>query len=136
MDEFITIKTFSQYHELSVIRTRLEYEGIETFVPDELTVQTNPLYSNAIGGLRLQVKQSDLPAALTILKELGQDVFSTTTNTRIEDIIARQNKYGIFQKINPFVLFTIALAILIGGTVTIVYLFSRSSPKALLLDNT
>lgn len=133
MDEFLTLKTFTQYHELSVIRARLEYEGIETFVPDELTVQTNPLYSNAIGGLRLQVKQSDIAAALTILGESGQDAVSK--NTRIEDILERQSKYKILQKINPTVLLLVTLAIFIGGIVTTIFLFTRSSNKALLLDN-
>jgi len=39
MDEFITIKTFTYTHELAIIRARLESEGIECLVKDELTTQ-------------------------------------------------------------------------------------------------
>ena len=38
---------------------------------DELTVQVNPFYSNAIGGIKLQVLSSDLSRAIEILKEAG-----------------------------------------------------------------
>src|SRR4051812_2015968 len=47
MSDLVTIKTFSYSTELAVIRARLESEGIECFVKDELTAQVNPFYSNA-----------------------------------------------------------------------------------------
>ncbi len=71
MDSFITIKTFSYINELTIIRAHLESEGIECFVKDELTTQVNPFYSNAIGGIKLQVRQSDVVFATEILKEAG-----------------------------------------------------------------
>jgi hypothetical protein len=71
MDNFVTIKTFTYATEVAVIRGRLESEGIECFAQDELTVQANPFYSNAIGGVKLQVKQSDLRKAIEILEEGG-----------------------------------------------------------------
>ena len=71
MDKFVTIKTFTYATEVAVIRGRLESEGIECAVQDELTVQSNPFYSNAIGGVKLQVRQSDLRKAVEILEEGG-----------------------------------------------------------------
>lgn len=38
---------------------------------DELIAQVNPFYSNAVGGVKLQVKESDLELALEILNEGG-----------------------------------------------------------------
>lgn len=70
-ENLITIMTFSYAHELAIIRGRLESDGIECFVKDELTAQVNPFYSNAIGGIKLQVRESDLEMALAILKESG-----------------------------------------------------------------
>ncbi len=70
-DKFITVLTFTYPHELAIIRGRLESEGIECFAQDELTVQVNPFYSNAIGGIKLQVRESDYPKAVEILKEEG-----------------------------------------------------------------
>ena len=68
-DNFITIKTFSYPHEVAIIRGRLESEEIECFVQDELTLQVNPFYSNAIGGVKLQVRESDVERAMKILEE-------------------------------------------------------------------
>lgn len=70
-DYFITVAVFNYAHELSIIRSRIEAEGIECKTIDELTVQVNPLYSPAIGGVKLQVKESDARQAIEILKEGG-----------------------------------------------------------------
>ena len=70
-DKFVTVLTFTFAHEVAIVRGRLESEGIVCFVKDELTVQVNPFYSNAIGGVKLQVMESDLPRAIEILKEAG-----------------------------------------------------------------
>jgi hypothetical protein len=53
------------------IRGRLEAEGIECYVKDELTVQIYNFYSNAIGGIRLEVRESDYEKARQILIETG-----------------------------------------------------------------
>lgn len=71
MYNLITVKTFTYPHELAIIQGRLESEGIECFVLDELTAQVNPFYSNAIGGIKLQVKESDLERTIEILKDGG-----------------------------------------------------------------
>ena len=70
-DDFVTAIRFYQPYELAVPRARLESEGIECRVLDELTVQVNPFYSNAIGGIKLQVREKDLEQARAILKEGG-----------------------------------------------------------------
>jgi hypothetical protein len=71
MSNWITIKTFTLPAEVAVIRTRLESEGIECFVMNEFTAQVNPLFSNAVGGVQLQVKEQDVENAMAILKEVG-----------------------------------------------------------------
>ena len=70
-EKFITVLTTMFGSEIAVIRGRLESEGIICFVKDELTVQVNPHLSNAIGGVKLQVRESDLKQAIEILKETG-----------------------------------------------------------------
>ena len=71
MNRFVTVKTFTYPLEVAVIRGRLEAEGIECFAQDELTAQVNPFYSNAIGGVKLQVRERDLSHAIEILEEAG-----------------------------------------------------------------
>lgn len=70
-DLFVTVKTFTYPHEISIIKARLEAEGIECFVKDELTTGIHPFYSNAIGGVKLQVKQKHADDALALLRDAG-----------------------------------------------------------------
>ena len=71
MPNLVTIWTFPYQHQLLIIRGRLEAEGIETFAQDELTIQVDPLYSNALGGIKLMVHQEDVARATEILAGSG-----------------------------------------------------------------
>jgi len=71
MDTFVTVLTVQYPQELWIIKGRLESDGIQCFVKDELTVQSNNFYSNAVGGVKLQVLQEDAERATELLKELG-----------------------------------------------------------------
>jgi len=62
-----TIATFSKPEEAHLLRTRLESAGIPAFVQDEHLVQLDWLYSNAIGGVRVQIGDDDLDAAKEFL---------------------------------------------------------------------
>ena len=66
-----TVWSFPYQHQMLIIRGRLESEGIETFVQDELTIQIDPLYSNALGGIKLMVQPQDVVRATEILAEAG-----------------------------------------------------------------
>jgi Putative prokaryotic signal transducing protein len=62
-----TIATFSKPEEAHLFRTRLEAAGIPAFVQDENFIQMNWLYSNAIGGVRVQIADDDVDAAKEFL---------------------------------------------------------------------
>lgn len=49
-----TVATFTSVDEANLVRGRLEAAGIPAFVQDEHMVQLDWLYSNAIGGVRVQ----------------------------------------------------------------------------------
>jgi DNA-directed RNA polymerase subunit RPC12/RpoP len=78
-DKFITILTGTFVYEIAVVRSRLESEGIICFVPNELTAQVVPHYSNAVGGVKLQVRESDLTRALEILREAEHSLIDEET---------------------------------------------------------
>lgn len=70
-----TIATFSFPYEAQIARARLDSEGIPAFVADEHSINANWLYSNAFGGVRLQVPQKFAEEALGILsKDYSQDL--------------------------------------------------------------
>src|SRR5690349_2384905 len=62
-----TIATFSKPEEAHLFRTRLEAAGIPAYVQDEHFIQMNWLYSNAVGGVRVQIADEDLDAAREFL---------------------------------------------------------------------
>ncbi len=66
-NRLVTIATFSYPTEAYIPKTKLESEGIWAFVADADTVTANWLYSNAIGGVKLQVKKDDVDRAVAIL---------------------------------------------------------------------
>ena len=65
----ITLKTFEYPLEVTLLKGMLEEAGISVYVKDEFTILMNPLYSNAIGGIKLQVLVSDLDQAILVLKD-------------------------------------------------------------------
>lgn len=65
--ELITLKTFDNSIDAHLLRIELENEGIEAFIYDEHTVTVFPLYSNAVGGIKVKVLKEDLAHAQSIL---------------------------------------------------------------------
>lgn len=96
MENFVTVKTFTYPHEVAIIRGRLESEGIECFVQDELTIQVNNFYSNALGGVKLQVREGDVPEAIKILKEGGylteEDFQTSPFQAKLDKLVAKISK--------------------------------------------
>lgn len=72
--KFVTVAVFPLPQNAYIIQSRLEAEGIQVFLKDELTVQTDNFLSNAIGGVKLQVSESNVEAATQILKEQGVEL--------------------------------------------------------------
>ena len=71
-DRFKTIARFQYSSEAQIIKGRLETEGIEVFLSDNLTIDTDPLISNAIGGVKLKVFSHDSEAAIQILNSINK----------------------------------------------------------------
>ena len=70
-EKIITIHTFNLASEAMIVRGRLESEGILCAIQNELISQIAPFYSDTFGGVKLQVKESDVAQAREILKEAG-----------------------------------------------------------------
>jgi hypothetical protein len=69
-DTFKTIARFQYSSEAQIIKGRLEADGIEVFLSDHLTIDTDPLISNAIGGVKLKVLSHQSEQALEILDSI------------------------------------------------------------------
>lgn len=71
MDNWDTLITFTYPHEAHVAKGFLESEGIETLIQDEMTTQVKNFLSNAIGGVKLLVRNEDYERGIAILKQGG-----------------------------------------------------------------
>jgi len=65
----ITIASFSKPEEAHLLKLRLEAGGVPAYVQDENLIQMNWMYSNAIGGVRVQIAEEDAEHAQAILQE-------------------------------------------------------------------
>lgn len=69
---FEKIAVFQYSAEAIFIKGRLEADGIDVFMADNNTIDTDPLLSNAIGGVKLFVRTADAPKAKVILSEISR----------------------------------------------------------------
>ena len=72
-DSIITLTTFMFPTEAYSLVARLEEEGIECFLGDDTLVSVNPFLSNAVGGVKVNIKEKDSEKALSILSQIKQD---------------------------------------------------------------
>jgi hypothetical protein len=66
-NSLITVATYSFPYEAEISRATLESNGIMAFVADAHTINMQWLYSNAMGGVRVQVQRKNFEAARLIL---------------------------------------------------------------------
>ena len=71
-DPWTTVTRTVQTAEAHVLKTMLESRGLEVVVQDEHIISIQPLYTDAIGGVKIQVRRSDLERAKSYLSEIHQ----------------------------------------------------------------
>lgn len=73
MDEnFKLVRSYQYSSEAQIFCGKLESEGVEVYLRDINTVDSNPIWSNAVGGVKLYVKSEDLEKANKILSSISQ----------------------------------------------------------------
>lgn len=80
-DTFKTIARFQYSSEAQIIKGRLEADGIKVFLSDNFTIDTDPLVSNAIGGVKLKVLSEDAMQAQHILESIHKYSVDDEGNT-------------------------------------------------------
>jgi len=100
MEIWPILMTFTYSHEAYLVKGYLESNGIEAIINDELTAQVASMYSNAIGGVKLRVSESDYDQGIQLLKDGG---YLTEENSKSENKveIVELNK-ATNKKICPF----------------------------------
>lgn len=69
MDKIVIFETYYNPIEASIVKERLIDSGIQCFLSDENTITINPLYNQALGGVKLHLFERDVAAARSILQD-------------------------------------------------------------------
>ena len=108
-DNYKILAVFEYSTEAHVTKSKLDSEGFETMLMDEKTIDSDPLISNAIGGVKLLVHQNDFEKALKIYNEIrtyqkdknGNDIFCPNCKSS-KVLIAPIQRKNVFFMLFPF----------------------------------
>ena len=67
---YTSLAVFEYSSEAQVTKSKLEDEGIRVMLKDEKTIDSDPLLSQAIGGVKLYVHNDDLKEAIPIYNRI------------------------------------------------------------------
>lgn len=108
-NNFKVLAVFTFSTEAHVTKSRLDSDGFTTMLMDEKTIDTDPLVSNAIGGVKLLVHKDDFEKAAFVYNEIrtyqkdknDKDITCPKCNsTRI--LIAPIRRKNVFYMLFPF----------------------------------
>lgn len=106
--EFYTLGAFEYVADVQVIRAKLESEGIPVFLRDENTLNTDPLISSAIGGVKIQVYTTDKEKAIAIYNKIRSYALDSSgnpvvcPNCRAAKSEVYYSRKGMLYKLFPF----------------------------------
>jgi len=80
-ESFKLVKSYQYSSEAQIFYGKLESEGLEVYLRDVNTVDSNPIWSNAVGGVKLFVRSQDFEKAKKILSEVSQ--YSLDENNKL-----------------------------------------------------
>ncbi len=69
--DLVILQTFDNYFNANIQLTRLRAAGIECYLKDEYVVTIDPFLSNAIGGIKLMVRKSEVHHIKKLLREMN-----------------------------------------------------------------
>lgn len=119
-DKIIVYSTYYNPIEANIIKARLEASGIACFLTDENVATIQPLYNQAIGGVKLNVFERDVAKIDELLKEdISLQVEESAEENLDENKIlcrkcgstnvgygqATKNRFGFFTTIISLLLF-------------------------------
>ena len=109
IDNYKVLTTFPYSTEAQITKSKLESEGISVMLLDEKTVDSDPLISQAIGGVKLLIADDYFEKALQIFNEIrpyevdtnGDPIACPSCNSsRI--LIAPLERKNLFHMLFPF----------------------------------
>ncbi len=106
--EFYKLGAFEYNADVQIIKGKLESEGIVVFLRDENIINSDPLVSNAVGGIKLEVYARDKEKALKIYNQIrnyardDNGEFIVCPNCKSKRSEVYYSRKTIFYKLFPF----------------------------------
>lgn len=72
MKDFVTVAVFSYPHEITVLKHLLAEAGLSFFFENETITSIVPMYSMALGGIKLKVHPNDADQVKQIVSSLDE----------------------------------------------------------------
>jgi len=73
MKHFVTAAVFTYPHEIAILRHLLQDAGLQFYFENETMLTVVPMYTQALGGIKLKVHVNDLDTVKVILDEFERD---------------------------------------------------------------
>lgn len=109
-----TIKTFDNYFTAHIWKEKFEANGIHCFLQDENTSSTMPVWNMAIGGIKLNVGDSDAEYASNLLlkfeEEYATSIICPGCGNKGMDYVAKPTPSNIFMEIVTWLFSSYAIA--------------------------
>ena len=108
-DNYKILAVFEYSTEAHVTKSKLDSEGFDTMLMDEKTIDSDPLMSNAIGGVKLLIHINDFEKAVDIYNQIrayqkdknGNDLFCPNSKSN-RVLIAPIQRKNVFYMLFPF----------------------------------
>lgn len=108
-EDYTVLAVFEYSTEAQLVKSKLDSEEIKTMLMDEKTIDTDPLLSQAIGGVKLLVHNSDLEKASAVYNEIrvyekdadGNDIPCEKCSS-IKILVAPPQRKNVFYMLFPF----------------------------------
>jgi DNA-directed RNA polymerase subunit RPC12/RpoP len=108
-NNYTILAVFEYSTEAQIYKSKLESENIKTMLADEKTIDSDPLISLAIGGVKLLVHNNDLEQAIEVYDNIrlyrkdknGNDMHCPNCHSN-RILMAPPNRKNIFYMLFPF----------------------------------
>jgi hypothetical protein len=108
-ENYTILAVFEYSTEAQLVKSKLDSEGIKTMLMDEKTIDTDPMISQAIGGVKLLVHNSDLEKSSGIYNEIrtyqkdveGKDMHCEKCSS-VKILVAPPQRKNVFYMLFPF----------------------------------
>jgi len=114
MDNWTVIISFTYGYEAHLAKSKLESEEIEVLVRDELNAQVCEAGANAVGGVKLCVRESDVVRAIHSLKNGGYIKDPDETESKLMNQLSQlTTRVPVIGQFSPELVLIILIALII-----------------------